>query len=72
MEKELQGCKEGPKVKIHVDSRRETLKKIPNSETPNHDSIHGYCFKRLFSIHDRLAIEINKCFEETDIPEWMT
>ena len=22
--------------------------------------------------HDRLALEINRCFEERDIPEWMT
>ena len=29
-------------------------------------------FKKFTPIHDRLAIEMNRCLEETDIPEWMT
>ena len=32
----------------------------------------GFCFKKLTSIHDRLAIEMNICLEEADIPERMT
>ena len=42
MEKELQGLKEGPKVKIYIDSLRATVKKIPNEKTPGHDGINGY------------------------------
>ena len=30
MGKELEGLEEGPKTKIHLDSLRETLKKVPN------------------------------------------
>ena len=25
-----------------------------------------------FSIHDRLAIEMNRCLQEANVPEWMT
>ena len=29
-------------------------------------------FKKIPSIHDRLATELNKCIQKTEIPEWMT
>ena len=44
---------------------------IPIRKTPSHDSIHGFWFKKLTSIHDRLAIKMNICLKETDVPEWM-
>ena len=28
--------------------------------------------KKIASIHDRLVLKINRCFEETDVLEWMT
>ena len=42
MEKEIEVLKEGPKVKIHLDLLRATLKKVANWKTPRHDSIYGY------------------------------
>ena len=29
-------------------------------------------FKKFLSIHDRLAIEMNRCIQEADIAKWMT
>ena len=55
-------------VKIHPDSLRVKIKKVPNWRMPGHDSIH--ILKNQFHPYS-LAIEMNKCFEETDIPEWM-
>ena len=72
MVKELQGLEKGPKVKIHVDSPRATLKQIPNWETPGYDGIYRFWFKKFSSIHDRLAIKMNRYLEEAVIPEWMT
>ena len=43
MGKEL-GLEERLKAKIHPDSLRTTLKKVPNWKTPGHDSINGYWF----------------------------
>ena len=39
---------------------------------PSYDVIHLYWFKRFISINERLAIEMNRYLQETDIPEWMT
>ena len=72
MGKELEGLEEGTKVKIYLDSYGETLKEVPNWKIPGHDGVYGYWFEKFISIHDRLAIEMNRCQEETDIPEWLT
>ena len=70
--RELEGREEGPKAEMHTDLRKATLKKIPNWKTPGHNGIHGFRFKKFTSIHDRLALEMNKCLQKAHIPEWMT
>ena len=47
-------------------------KKLSNWKTPGHDRINGFWFKKLTSIHDRLALEMNKCLQRAHVPEWMT
>ena len=39
---------------------------------PGHDEIHGFWFKKVTSIHDRLALEMNRCLQGAHIPEWKT
>ena len=46
--------------------------KVPNWKTPDYDGKYGFWFKKLTSIDDRLAIEINRSLKETDILEKMT
>ena len=72
MTKELEGLEEGPKVELPRDLLKTTLKKISNWKTPGHDGIHSYWFKKLTSIHDRLALEMNRCLQGEHIPKWMT
>ena len=45
---------------------------LPNGKTPGHDGIHGFWFKNFPSIHDRLALVMNKCLQTAHVPEWMT
>ena len=47
-------------------------KKISNWKTPDHDGIQGFWFKKFTSIPDRLALEMNRCLQETHVLEWMT
>ena len=54
------------------NSLRATLKKVPNLKTPRHDGIHGYWFKKFTSIHDRIAIKMNRLLLEIGITEWLT
>ena len=70
--KELERLKEGPKAKIFIDSLWVTLKK--NTKLEN-SWLWWYIdtgLKKFTSIHDRLAIELNRCLQEVNLPEWMT
>ena len=70
--RDLDGLEEGPEMEIHVDLLRTTLKRISNWKAPGHDGIHGFWSKKFTSIHDRLALEINRCLQDAQVPEWMT
>ena len=50
MTSELEGFEEGKKS---------------NRKTPGHDEVHGIWFKKFIPIHDRLAIEMNRCLRST-------
>ena len=51
---------------------KETLKKISNRKTPGHDGIQGFWFKKFTFIHDRLALEMNRCLQDAQVPDWIT
>ena len=68
--RELEGLEEGPKMEIHIDLLKTTLKRI-SKKAPGHDGIHGFWFKKFTSIHGRLPLEMNICFQGTQVPEWM-
>ena len=58
--RELEQLEEDPKAEIHTDLLKTTLKNVSNRKTPGNDGIHGFWFKKFTSIHDRLALEMNK------------
>ena len=68
MAKELEGLDEGPKAEINIDFLKTTQKKS-NWKTPGHDGIDGFWFKKFTTIHDRLALEMNRCLQEAHVPE---
>ena len=72
MTRELEGLKEDPKVEIHIELLKKTLKKISNWKKPGHDGIHGFWLKKFTSIHDRLALEMNRRLQDAQVPDWMT
>ena len=72
MTRELEGLEEGLKVEIHIELLKKTQKKISNWKTPGHNGIHGFWFKKFTSIHDRLALEMNRCLQDTQVPDWIT
>ena len=40
--RELKGLEEGPKMEIHIDLFKTTLKRISNWKAPCHNGIHGF------------------------------
>ena len=47
-------------------------KKVSNWKTPGYDEIHGFWFKKLTSIYERLALEMNRCLQEPHEAKLMT
>ena len=72
MTRELEGLEEGLKGEIHIELLKKTLKKISNWKTPGHDGIDGFWFKKFTSIHDRLALDMNRYQQDAQVPDWMT
>ena len=70
--RELEKLEEGLKAEIHTDLLKTKLKNVSNWKTSGHHRIHGFWFKKFPSIHDRLALEMNKCLQTAHVPEWMT
>ena len=70
--RELDGLEEGPKMEIHVDLLKTTLKIISNWKAPRHDGIHGFWFKKFTSLHGRLVLEMDRCLQDEHVAEWMT
>ena len=70
--RELEGHEEGSKAEIHTDLLKTALIKLSKWKTPGYDGIHGSWFNKFTSIHDRLALEMNKCLQRAHVPEWMT
>ena len=61
--REIEGLERGPKVEIHIDLLKTTLKRISNWKTPGYDGIHGFWFTKFTFIHGRLALQINRCLQ---------
>ena len=71
MKKELQKLEEGFRGKCMPRSTENNTQNETNWKMLGHEGIHGFWFKKFTSIHDRLAIEMYTCLEETDEPEWI-
>ena len=72
METEKRMFEERVQVNMHLDGLRAIFKKMANWKTHDLDDIHGFWFLKFTTIHDRMATEMNKCIQKTEIPEWMT
>ena len=72
MTREQEGLEEGPKAEIHLKllkKKKKNIKKDINWKTPGHDRIHGFWFKKFTSIYDRLALEMNRCLQDAQVPD---
>ena len=74
MAKGLEGLEEGPKYtyirNTDIFSQKNINIKLENAWPWWHTWI--LIKKKLTSIHDRLALEMNRCQQEAHVPKWMT
>ena len=46
-------------------------KNISDWKKPGRDGIYGFWFKKFTPIHDRLALEMNRCLQDAEVPDWI-
>ena len=68
MAKELEDFKEEPKAEIHINSLKTTL--TQKNQIGKHQVIMKYKdsgLKNFPTIHDRQALEMNRCLQEANV-----
>ena len=60
------------KVKISQEMVKMQCIRIPNSKAPGINDVQGYWFKKLTSLHPRIAVQLNHILDgERPLPDWM-
>ena len=67
--RELERLKESLKAEIHIDLLK-TTQKISNWKTPGHEEIHGFWFRKFTSIHDTIALKMNRCLQGAHVKRY--
>ena len=60
-------------ISITTEMIKAQVKKIQNWKTPGPDGLQGYQLKKLTTLHERIAKQMdNTIINREDIPKWMT
>ena len=60
-------------MEITTSMVKQQIKKIPNWRAPGPDGVQGCWLKKLTSLHERIASQLNDLFHnKTEIPAWVT
>ena len=60
-------------IEITTSMVKQQIKTIPNWRAPGPDGIQGFWLKKLTSLHERIASQLNDLLHnQTEIPAWMT
>ena len=60
-------------ISITTEMIKAQVKKIQNWKTPGPDGLQGYQLKKLTTLHERIAKQMdNTVINREDIPKWMT
>eukprot|EP00795_Rhopilema_esculentum_P016163 gene16163-biopygen5458 len=61
------------KFEIAVEMVTQQCKKLPNWKAPGPDGVQGFWLKKMHSLHNRIATQMNDIINNNiSIPEWMT
>ena len=60
-------------INITTEVIKEQVKKIPNQKSPGSDRVQGYWLKKLTTLHERIAKQMDNIISNREgIPKWMT
>ena len=71
MEEELTGLGVQDNIHIEVTKLKKQVRKIPNWKSPGPDGVQGYWIKNLSNLHGNIALQLDRCLQENNVPSWM-
>ena len=56
---------------IEIKKVRKQIRKMPNWKSPGPDGVQGYWIKNLSNFHNSIALQLDRCLQENNLPKWM-
>ena len=47
------------------------MRKMPNWKSPEPDGVQGYWIENLNNVHNSIALCLDRCLQENNLPKWM-
>ena len=71
VEEELTGL--GVQNNIHIEGTKlkKQVRKMPNWKSPGPYGVQGYLIKNLSNFHGNIALQLDRCLQENNVPSWM-
>ena len=72
VERQLRGTVKQENITISTDKLKKQLQRVKNWKAPGPDELLGCWIKTFISCHNRMAAQLQLCFEMNEIPNWLT
>ena len=72
VERQLRGTVKQENITIRTDKLKKQLQRVKNWKAPGPDELLGCWIKTFISCHNRMAAQLQLCFEMNEIPNWLT
>ena len=56
---------------VEIKKVRKQIRKMPNWKSPGPDGVQGSWIKDLSNLHNCIALQLDRCLQENNLPKWM-
>ena len=71
VEEELTGLGVQYNIDIEETKLKKQVRKMSNWKSPSPDGVKGYWIKNLSNPHGNVALQLDRCLQEKNVPSWM-
>ena len=71
VEEDLTGLGVQDNIHIEVTKLKKQVRKMRNWESPGPGGVQGYWIKNLSNLHGNIALQLDRCLQENNVPSWM-
>ena len=71
VKEELTGLGVQYNIDIEETKLKKQVRKMPNWKSPGPNGVQGYWIKNLSNVHGNVALQLDRCLQENNVPSWM-